>query len=87
MSRQRREKSLYQGRPLTPDFISAPELKPDTTIERKLYRMLLNERQKNARLEFQIAKLRSEITERKARGKVRRVSQNFKPNRNPEPKE
>lgn len=77
MSKQRREKSLYQ-RPLTPDFINPPEIKPDTAIERKLYKMLLNERQKNARLQFTIAKLHDEIRERNARRKIRRVSRGLR---------
>ena len=86
MSKLRREKSLYQ-RPLTPDFITPPSIYPDTVIEKKLYRMLLNERQKNARLQFTVKKLRAQIRERNAKGKVRRVSEKFKPTHNPNPKE
>ena len=86
MSKPRREKSLYH-RPLTPDFITPPHINPDTAIERKLYRMLLNERQKNARLQFMVEKLRAQIHERNAKGKIRRVSEKFKPTHNPNPKE
>lgn len=91
MSGKRRDKSLHlnlSDKPLTPDFASAVvvQVKPDTKVEKALYKMLLNERQKNARLEWQIRNLRNSLRQRKVWSKIKHLFADFTANRNPEPK-
>jgi hypothetical protein len=66
MSKPRRLKSLYSDKPsaITPDLSRTELLRvvPDTKTERALYRMLVFERHKNARLLLEIKALKEKAS-------------------------
>jgi len=92
MSNQRRSKSLYANlsvKPLTPQSAADAviiKIVPDTKIEAALYKMLLQEKRKTARLLAEIAEMRQTNHEYKLKRMVRPLARQLKPSHNENPK-
>jgi hypothetical protein len=91
MSRKRRTVSLYANvtsDAITPDLSKQVtiEIRPDTRVEKALYKMLHAERRRNERLLETLTSMKDGLHERNVRRKLHQLSAKLVPQHNPAPK-